>query len=455
MFEQESYKQEIAEVQTNPEDLFHNYEIRNWNFTPRLYKILAGSAVFNILALLVIGSSGMLTTRGCESPFVGRVCQVLDTVYVGALLFGTESEYADVDYAKTELENADVTFVDVTGVSPPLTYPAGYFQLANPEQQFTDVTDPMAGFPTPGFVAPGIPSSPPLINTPPITPNYNPSPIQGSLPKDGPLGSSSDNPTIAKNRRRGGKPLGGSNANVNVDPNAENANTADPTTPNPTVAENAGEAKEDDNGIFINKRPLKDKSNETLAQMDAGKVKLDKPFRVVISGTLGLAKDGKTVILKNPKAEPADKNFPADPALTKLAQEWVVAVGDAGWYGYLGVLDEKKGVGRKVTITVEQTDATFLANLKAEQGTPQRANMVASALSNFMSLGSLRASEDQITFLRSTKTTADGNFLVVNFTMPKPEVQQMIQRKLAESKEKEAKPNGTAAVKPNENTARK
>src|SRR5215213_7627042 len=111
MFEQ-SYDQEVSEVRTQPGDLFYNYEIRNWNFTPRLYRILAASAVFNILALVIVGTSGLLTARGCNSPFVGRVCQVLDTVYVGALIFGTESEYADSDYTKTNLEDADVTFID-------------------------------------------------------------------------------------------------------------------------------------------------------------------------------------------------------------------------------------------------------------------------------------------------------------------------------------------------------
>jgi hypothetical protein len=457
MFEQESYKQDIPEAPTQPGDLFHNYEIRNWNFTPRLYKILAGSAIFNILALLVIGSSGMLTSRGCESPFVGRVCQVLDTVYVGTLIFGTEKEYADVDYDPTELEDADVTFVDVTGVSPPLTYPAGYFQIANPEQQFANVTDPMGDFSTPGFVAPGIPSSPPMINTAPVGPSLNPNPIQGKLPTDGPAGPSTDNPTIARNRKRprSGSPMSGADPNTSTDPTDANSNSTEPKPADEKVAENAEEAKQDDNGIFINKRPLKDKSKETLAQVDAGKVKLDNPFRVVISGTLGYAKDGKTVILKNPKPEPLDKNFKADPALTKLAQEWVVAVGDAGWYGYLGVLDEKKGVGRKVTITIEQNDATFLANLKAEQPTPEHARNTASGLNGMMTLGSLGANEDQMTFLKSTKTSAEGSFLVVNFTMPKPEVQQMIQRKLAESKEKEVKPNGNASVKPNDNTAKK
>ena len=454
MFEQESYNYEVPEVrQQQPGDLFYNYEIKNWNFSPRLYKILVGSAIFNILALVIIGSSGMLTTRGCDSPFVGRVCQVLDTVYVGTLLFGTESEYADVDYAKTELENMDVTFLDVTGVSPPLTYPAGYFQLANPEQQFSNMTDPMAGFGG-DMLAPGIPKSNPtiggagLLNTPQIMPPTNPNAVTGTPPDDPLGGFTSENPTITRKGKRGSRPLGNTiaNTNTNANPTITNSNAS-----NPTVA--ADEAKEDKNGITINKRPLKDKATETLAQVDAGKVKLENSFRVVISGTLGFAPDGKTVILKNPKPEPVDKNFPADPAMTKLAQEWVVAVGDAGWYGYLGIMDDKKGVGRKVIVTIEQNDATFLANLQAEQPTPETASMVATALRNYMTLGAIGANPDDLNFLRSTTTDSNGKVLLVNFEMPKPAVQQMIQRKLADMKEKAPKPEGNALVKPEDNTA--
>src|SRR5688500_7337020 len=208
MFEQELYNHEASELRTRPGDLFHNYEIRNWNFSPRLYKILGVSAVFNILALFVIGSSGMLTTRGCESPFVGRVCQVLDTVYVGSLIFGTERDYVDAPYEKTDLGDAEVTFVDVTGVTPPLTYPEGYFQLANPEQQFTNVTDPMAGFS--GNLIPGIPNPTigggGLVNTPAYAPPKNRNPIEGKLPTS-PLDEVNDPDGVAgaRNGRQGGR----------------------------------------------------------------------------------------------------------------------------------------------------------------------------------------------------------------------------------------------------------
>ena len=456
MFEQELYDQEASALRMQPGDLFFNYEIRNWNFTPRLYKILGISAIFNILLLVGIGSSGLLTKRGCDSPFVGRVCQVLDTVYVGSILWGTDSEYADVDYAKTELEDAEVTFVDVTGVTPPLTYPEGYFQLANPEQQFANVTDPMGGS---GFLAPGIPSNPTmggsgLINTPPIAPNLNPNPIEGDLPTGSPLGEAGDNSTIAGNRkgRRGRTPLGANNteSNTNTDPAAANTNTA-----NPTVAENPDEAKADEFGVFINKRPIKDKAKESLEQIDSGLVKLESPFKVTISATLGLGKDGKTVVLKNPKPVPSTPPTKNDPVMEKFVQDWIIAVGDAGWFGHIDKLDDKKKLkSRKVLITVEQNDMELVASVRSELPTENEARSIASGLGVILSFAADKAQGDEQTFLKAAKQpTNEGNNLVLNFTIPRPLVQEMIKRKLAESKDKEAKPEGNAFARPSNNTA--
>ena len=454
MFEQELYNQEVPEVPMHPGDLFYNYEIRNWNFSPRLYKILGFSAVFNILLLVGIASSGVLTARGCDSPFVGRVCQVLDTVYIGSLIFGTDSEYADVDYAKTELEDTDVTFVDVTGVTPPLSYPEGYFQLANPEQQFANVTDPMASS-GPGFIAPGIPYSNPtiggsgLINTPAIKPKANPNAIEGALPDDGPLGTSTDeNPTIAGGRKggRGGKLP--ANANANANPADANSNTANPTGPNATAK--TEEAKEDQFGVFINKRPMKDRAKESLEKIESKTVKIDAPFKVVISATLGLGADGKTIILKNPKLVPNNPPTKNDPATEKFVQDWILAVGDAGWFGYLDRLKSKK-----VIVSVEQTDTELIASVRADQPTENDAKQAQSGLGTLLSIVAPAASGDDQLFLQKASVTSEGRTFILNFNLPRPLVQEMIQRKLGEFKEKEAKPNGNAEVKPSDNTAKK
>ena len=457
MFEQELYNQEATEVRTQPGDLFYNYEIRNWNFTPRLYKILAVSAVFNVLALLVIGTSGLLTARGCDSPFVGRVCQVLDTVYIGSLIFGTESEYADVDYTKTELEPGDeVTFIDVSGLEPPLTYPEGYFQLANPDQQFSNVTDPLM----PGYLAPGIPMSNPtlggsgLINTPAITPKSNPNTIEGDLPTGSPLGDAGDNPTVARNGkgRRGRPPFSGgaTDANTNTNTNTDASAGANTNTTNPTLPQNSDEAKADQNGIFLNKRPMKDKAKESLEKVDSGVIKLDSPFKVAISASLGLAKDGKTIVLKNPKLIPNNPPTKNDPVMEKFVQDWILAVGDAGWFGYLDKLKTKK-----VVIIVEQNDTQLVASVKADQPTENDARLAASGLGTLLSIAAPAASGDEQVFLQKATVTSEGKTFLLNFNLPRPLVQEMIMRKLAEAKEKEAKPEGSASARPNENTAKR
>lgn len=451
MFEQELYSQEAAEVRTEPGDLFHNYEIRNWNFTPRLYKILAASAVFNVLALVVIGSSGLLTARGCDSPFVGRVCQVLDTVYISSVLFGTDSEYADVDYTQTKLEPGDeVIFVDTTGVEPPLSYPEGYFQIANPEQQFANVTDPMAGFNgstmVPGFST--IPNNPTisggggLIDRPAIPPKANPNAVEGDLPTGSPLGDPNDNPTVADSRkgRRGGQLDGSDNTNTNPAPNAN--------TNNPTVPDAEDVAKQDQYGVFINKRPTKDKAKEALEKIDGGAIKLDTPFKVVISANLGKGKDGNTIVLKNPKPVVSNPPVKNDPEMEKFVQDWILAVGDAGWFGYLDKLKSKK-----VVISVEQNDTELIASVRADQPTENDARSAKSGLGTLLQGAALVASGDEQLFLQKASVAAEGKTFVLNFNIPNPVWREMALRKLAESKEKEQKPSGNAAVKPNDNTA--
>src|SRR5215203_260964 len=427
MFEQESYNQEVSEVPMHPGDLFYNYEIRNWNFSPRLYKILGFSAVFNIVLLVGIASSGVLTARGCDSPFVGRVCQVLDTVYVGSLLFGTDNEYADVDYEKTELQNADITFVDVTGVTPPLSYPEGYFQLANPEQQFANVTDPMMT--TPGFIAPGIPYSSPsisgsgLINTPAIKPNANPNAIQGKFPDDSSETSESEDQAIPGNRkgRRGGKV---SDATVAANSNSATGNpSANTNAGNTAAAQNQDETKEDAWGVSINKRPLRLEATESLEKLEAKKVNLETPFKVVITASVGVAKDGKTVVLKNAKPVVAGQPVKNDPEMEKFVQDWILAVGDAGWFGHITRLADPKP--KTLIITVEQNNTDLIASVQADQPNEEKARTMQSSLSLFLGGATLLASGDNRTFLEKASVTSEGKNFILNFKIPKSDVKDM------------------------------
>ncbi len=273
MFEQELYNNEVTQVESQKGDLFYNYEIRNWDFSSTVYKILAISAVFNIAVLAFIGQTNLLTLRGCDSPFVGRVCQVLDMAYVSTVIFGTEREYADMEYEKTELGDAEITFIDV---SDELKYPEGYFQIANPvqfamRQQGLNPDDPtgtngIPGFPSFSFQQPNQPSSmseSDLLKLRPQPPAPNPKAFEDDTASAINKSDVNGGNALERKRRRGGRPpVGNSNANVDTtvaktDSNTNTNPTTDPKQPVPT----ADEAQEDKFGVFINKRPLKDWSS--------------------------------------------------------------------------------------------------------------------------------------------------------------------------------------------------
>lgn len=425
MFEQHSYKFEAPSEPLREGDPFFDYEVGTWKFDNRIYAILVISLLINLSFLGVVAQTNVLMAKGCDSPWVGRVCQVLDMAYVGTVLFGTEREYADAVYERTELEDAEVTWIDQTGIEPQFEYPAGYF-YQEPSQDILAM-DPNSAYNLPPGLSPMNPvqSGSSLIDTPPIAPKSNPNAVVGEVPGS-PFDLSGNDTTpstpISPRKSRGkrgnanapatpGNGTAGNNANVNPSPspNTEDVATADKF------------------GIYINKRPMKDKAKETLADVEAKKVALDKSFKVTVTGTLGVGKDGKTIVLKNPKPI-LDKNVKNDPAMEKLVQDWILAVGDAGWFGYLD-----KFKAKTVIITVEQNETDLVASIRADQPTPELANSQASGFRLLLQGAALAVKDDEKTFLERANVTSDGKTFILNFAIPKPIVQEMIQRKLNET----------------------
>src|SRR5918911_1743914 len=110
MFEHSLYAPEVVAA---PEqgDLFYDHEIKSWERSPRLYRIFGLAAVANIFAILVVAQTSLLTMKGCDSPLVSSVCQALDVVEVGTMVFGTQRDYVDVAYDPTRISDSDeVTF---------------------------------------------------------------------------------------------------------------------------------------------------------------------------------------------------------------------------------------------------------------------------------------------------------------------------------------------------------
>lgn len=467
MFEQESYDKATAQTASQPEgELFSKYEIKNWEFSPWIYKILAASAVVHIAMLAFVAQTNVLTMRGCDSPWVGRVCQVVDMTYVGALLFGTPREYADVEYERTTLSPEDeIVYIIETANDRPLDYPEGYFQIANPVQyemlrqqaaggltgtdQFGNTTSPFATIPN---------NNNDILKTPPTLPPSNPNAFGGS--SSSPLFPGDDSGTSTAGTVKPRTPRDRRNRPSIPDQKKpdeqEVAGGTNPPAPQTTPSPNPDEPAPDNNGVMLNKRPLKDRAAETLTKLEQSGLKLDKPFKVVVEGTLGLAKDGKTVVLKDPKPIAVDPKIPNDPEMVKLAQEWILAVGDSGWLGYLEKLDlKKKQSSKKVVITIEQNDTDFLASIRSQVTSPNEANTQATSLRNLITIGALAAKDDVLTFLKAATTAAEGNDVILNIKFEKPVVQGMIQRKLAESKEPKTEPSSTAKISGVDKTASK
>lgn len=441
MFEQSFYSTDIPAEPTRPGEFLHNYELRNWNFSPRIYKIIAASAIFNILAILIVGQTSLLTMKGCESPLVGRVCQVLDTVYVGSMLFGTDREYVDAIYDKTDLQDAEITYIDVSNVTPPLSYPEGYFQIANPVQYAMlqqQAANP-APFDTSSFQ--GLTTSPStsgdLRNTPADKPTPNNDVVAGNLP--GSINDSGSNPTIQRPRRgRGGR----KNSDAAYKQPGEDQVATEPA-PTPLSSEAV-------KALEINKKPLTDFADSVVAQWAANEVDLNQEFTVVLNGVL--TKDGK---LDREKSVFDTKKQKGDQKMIDIAKSAIEAVGDSGFLTYLQSL----GV-EKITMTLVQDAEEVKAVVVSSQKSPDRAKTVSSQMNTYIAIGKMLVKDpsDERTLLNGAEVTTDGTNFVLNFKMPKVIAQEMITRKLREAQAKKAQqpqPNGTSLTKPNDNTAEK
>ena len=442
MFEQSSYSQKpVEKVQTHEGDLFHNYEIKNWELSPYLYKILAMSAGLNVLAILVVSQTSLLTMKGCDSPLVGRVCQVLDTMYVGTMLFGTDREYADAVYEKTDLADADITFVDVSGLEGPMDYPTSFVDMNTnlPVPMFPQAAvDPMMAFNESGITPLPPDSQNNLLNTPPIPPPSNPNAVTGTIP-DSPLAQSPD-------RKLGNArvPKGNITQSPKELPKVDDDATADANTSGekPIASDTVPE-------VEINKKPLLDFTDGILNKWLNKEVDLNQPFTVVLDATL--TKDGRFDKTKT-KWDP--KKQKGDPKMIAVAKEALEAVGDSGFLSYLRNMDVEK-----LTITIVQDENQVTAMISSSQKTPEQARTKSSGLNGWMTLGKLKVKNpsDERTLLDGAKVTAEGTNLIVNVLIPKPIAQEMMTRKLneARAKKQQGQPTGDAILKPNDNTSKR
>ena len=434
------------------QELFQGYEVKNWDFSPRLYKILMFSAIFNVVALLVVAQSNLLTTKGCDSPLVGGVCQVLDTLVVGGTALTADKQYIDDPYTTTVLPSADeIVWIPVS--DDPFTYPAGYRQLANPElyAQQTPFEIPNNGtFPDiPGGTNPTTGGGADLINTAPVLPKDNPNAVTNK--PDLPY-SFEGNPTISQpgKTQRGKTPkpqkkypqIPNDPSTTLPDLEGKTATTDDKTKtpPNDKVSE-----------IVINKKPMRDFAGVVREKYDKKEVDLTQNFKVVAEGVL--TPDGKFDVTEDKRTKQKRTRVTikeGNPEMIQITEQAIAAIGDSGWLGYL----RNQGV-EKIIFTVVQDNDNLQVIITSDQPTPERAKTMASGLNGIIQ-GALLADkngfkklgEDEKVLLSNAKVTESGKQFVLNFVLPKPVAQEMITRKLKEPVEvnsTQEKTNGNSA----------
>jgi hypothetical protein len=456
MFEQLLYEQTPVAEPLQDGELFCNYELRSWILSPRLYKILGVSAAVNLLALLVFAQTSLLTMKGCDSPLVSSVCQALDTVYVGTLLFGTDREYVDAAYERTNLGEAEITYIDVSGAAPPFYYPSDYLKYSDPEKYARQQQGENPAFPTdiPGF--PGIPTMRPstgndLLATKPNFPKPKADVVDGELPSFDDSAVADTKPGLTKRKPGSGKasnvPDRNPDGSIPGIPGSANANT------NPTANANTDPTKNPiaDNGDpLINKRPFVDLANNVNDLLDKNQVKLESAFVVNASGKLG--KDGKF----DPKTFRYIQAASNDIKMIDVIKESIEAINDSGYLQYLSGIS-----GRDFSLLLQQDDKSITALVQSEMESDLRANSMKSSLDLLIAGFKLKKSgenadqndKDDLTLLENAKVETDGKKLIIRFIVPKEIALPMIQRKLAEQKAAPKQPNGNAIVKPNNNSS--
>jgi len=324
---------------------------------------------------------------------------VRETLNIAALIASTK--FVDKDYTATQIGD-DVQLLNL----PPekFHYPEGYFALeaqlnGTLPGQVPAANDPFA----PKIISQWNPKAPDPEQTP------SPSPAPSASPSAAAAASPDASPSSAV-----------AQASPAASPNPSAPLTVDEAQKKleETAAANDVALPEENQ---INKKALKDFAAYANTLKNEGKLDFNKPFEIVIEAEMD--EQGK---LKNARftKKAGDEN------LVDLFGRMISALNDSGFLIYLQKIS-KDNPGAKVVITVKQGESEVLASVESETSSPDKARSLAKALNLMLVLGaSSRAGKDEEVIMKNTNATPDGKKVVVNFSMPRQGVVDLIKKQL-------------------------
>lgn len=338
----------------------------------------------------LIGASVALHLVGMA--LVVYVPALRDGLNIGALI--ANSRFVDKPYEATQIGNG----VQVVQLSDKFRYPDGYFAL---EAQIEGTLPPQ--------VAANDPFAPKIISQASkeskVDPEVSPSPSPGASPAASPSASPS----------------------ASASPSGAIAQASPSPSLNPDEAQKQLDKTAAENGLplptenEINKRVLKDFAIYANDLKEQGKLDFNKPFELVI--TAKLDEHGKLKDLNFIKAE-------GDEHLVELFGKLVAALNDSGFLIYLQPIT-KDNPNATVKITVKQGEKEVVASIESETTSSERAESLAKVLNTALYFGAgSRAGHDEEILMKNTSASPDGKRVVVNFSMPRQSVVEMLQKNI-------------------------
>ncbi len=171
----------------------------------------------------------------------------------------------------------------------------------------------------------------------------------------------------------------------------------------------------------INKQALKDFANYANDLKNEGKLDLNQPFEIVIEAELD--ENGK---LKNPRFTKKS----GDPNLVDVFGRLIAALNDSGFLIYLKPIN-KDNPGARVVFTIKQGENEVIASVASEVSSPDSARVLAKALNAALVFGAgSRAGKDEAVIMRNTNAAQDGKRIVVNFSMPRQNLVDLIKKNI-------------------------
>jgi len=352
-------------------ELFANFEVNKDARWPILLRLTGGSIFLHLLMLWL----------------VVYVPALRDALNIATLLANTR--FVEKPYTATQIGD-DVTLLNLNNEK--FHYPEGYFAIEN--QQLGSAyagnvgTDPYA---------PKIISRASKVVEPEASPS--PSPLPSPSPS-----ASSGTTTFATN-----------------------ATTVDDKKLTPEEAQTKLEQTAKENNLELpdetqlNKQVLKDFAKYANDLKNQGKLDIDKPFEVVIEAELD--QNGKLV-------NPRFTKKTGDPNLVDVFARMVAALNDSGFLIYLKPIS-KDNPGAKVKFTIKQGEQEVLASVESEASSDASARVLAKALNAALVFGaSSRAGKDEEVIMKNTNAAPDGRKVLVNFSMPRQTVVDLIKKQL-------------------------